>query len=60
MRHSSDVKIPSLASTFVVSRIESVHRIKKSLLFITKKSRLGSEDHVVLPGVIASDDNSEG
>lgn len=54
------MKIPSPASAFVVSRIESVHRIKKSLLFITKKSLLGSEDQVVLSHVIASDDNSEG
>lgn len=59
MRHSSDVKIPSPASTSVASHIESVHRIK-SLLFITKMSRLGSEDQVVLLPIIASDDNSEG
>lgn len=36
MRHFSDVRIPSLAYTFVVSHIGSVHRIKKSLVFITK------------------------
>lgn len=36
MRHFSDVRIPLLAYTFVVSHIGSVHRIKKSLVFITK------------------------
>lgn len=60
MKQSFDLKMTPLASTFVVSHIESVLKIKKSPSFITKKSDdlLGSEDQVVLSPVIANDDNS--
>lgn len=34
--HFSDVKIPSLAYNFLVSHIGSVHRIRKSSVFITR------------------------
>lgn len=47
-RHCSDVRIPSLAYTFVVSHIGSVHRIKKVSCIHQKVNLLGSYQVVCL------------